>query len=201
MIELKNVSIKYIKDFFTIYNLNCKIEGNTIFLGDEFLGSVSLMRLLSKIDKPTAGNIYIDGKNLWEIKDKDLSISYIPKEPYLLNKSIEKNLMFPLKIRKVNKVEAKNRVDSLISAYNLSNFPKKIKEMSFSEKKIICLVRTLARAPKYVLLEHFFENLDQQYLPLATKILHELEKSSTIIACEKTLTKPFETYTQIELKN
>ena len=198
---MKGVSIKYIPDFFTIYNLDCCITGNTLFLGDEFVGSVSLMRLLSKIDKPTSGQVLVDDKNLQEIKDKDLPFCYIPIEPYLLNKSVEENLMLPLKIRKINKTEAKNRVNSLINKYNLQNFPQKIKEMSSSEKKIVCLVRALVRNAKYVLLEHFFDNLDAKHLPLASQILRELEKTSTIIACEKLLHKHFENYKQIELHN
>ncbi len=201
MIELKDVSIKYVKDFFTLYKLNQKIECNTLFLGDEYTGSVSLMRLLAKIDKPTSGEIIVDGKNLNQIKEKELSICYVPKVPVLMNTTIEKNLLYPLKIRKINKKEAQNRVDLLISTYNLQNFPQKNKEMSNSQKKIITLVRALVRAPKYVLLEHFFEDFDEKHVPLAEKILRELEKTSTIIACEKSIAKPFENYKQIELHN
>ena len=102
-----------------------------------------------------------------------------------LGKSLTKNLSYPLKIRKFNKNTIKNTVNDAILKYNLNIFSKKVKSMSLSEQKIIALVRAILRKPKYILLEDFFEDLELDYVNLATTILTDAKEFATIIACEK----------------
>ena len=106
--------------------------------------------------------------------------------PYLFrHKSIEKNLAYPLKIRKINKSEIKTIVNNAISSYNLKNFNKKTGKLNLSEQKIVALIRASLWKPKYILLENFFEDLDNNYLSLAIQILNNIKQHSTIIATEK----------------
>lgn len=184
MIKFDHVYLKYINEFYTLYDVNLELKENTLILGDIFDGTHSLFRLISKIDRNFQGEIYIEDKNLKDIKDKDLSLSYLTDKPYLFeNKNIYKNLYYPLKIRKINKIDAKNIINDAINLYKLNNFPQKIKNMTFSQKKIIALVRAIIRRPKYILLEDFFSNLDEEYYEIAANILSSCD--STIIACEK----------------
>lgn len=189
MIEFNAVTIKYVPDITTLLNFSAKIDCNTLIIGDEFLGTSSILRLIAKIDKNYTGEILIDNANLKEIKDKDLSVAYLPKEPYLFKNTIEKNLSYPLKIRKIDKATIKEKVsfvinylNNLTKKHNIENFPNKIKKMNISEKKIGTLLRALVRAPKYVLLDDFFLNLDAKYFPLANELIEKLKQTSTIIA-------------------
>ncbi len=215
MIKIENVSIKYIKDYYSLYNLNLEINGNTILFGDETSGNNFLLRILAKIDKHYEGNIFVDNVNLKQLKDKDLNIAYLPKQNYFFkNKSILKNLTYPLKIRKIDGKKAKNDVILMLKQYNLENFLKniensnlifnnnynlkklkirnfekdflncKMKYLSFSMQKIILLLRAIIWKPNYILLENFFENLDSNYYELANEILLNLTKT-IIIATEK----------------
>ena len=61
----------------------------------------------------------------------------------------------------------------------------KAKKLTFSEKKIITLIRAILRNPRYLLLENFFENLDVQHVEIVEFLLNKLSKKTTIIACEK----------------
>lgn len=199
MIKFEGVFLQYVPDFYSLYDFNCTINSNTLFVGDFFDGTNSIMRLLSKIDTHYQGNIILDDLNLKNIMDKDLNISYLPDNPVIFkNKSIFKNLYFPLNIRKVNKHTAKKIIESFIESfksqiencftnYNTDNFSQtKVKHLNLSEQKIIALMRTAIRAPKYVLLQNFFQNLNTQYHELAVDIINIIKQNSTIIACEKT---------------
>lgn len=187
MIELRNVYIKYIPDFYTLYDISLIIKENTLFIGDIYSGANSLIRILSKIDTDYKGIVTIDDIILRDIKDKNLDLAYVSAEPYLFkSKSIFDNLYYPLKIRKVNSIEAKEKVEKLLIEFNIQKFPKKIKDMNISEQKILTLLRALARSPKYILLENFFENLDEKYLDLSQNIIDRMKESSIIIACENT---------------
>ncbi len=202
MIELKNVFIKYVNDFYSLYDCNLKIEKNTLLFEKNLCGSSAFMRIISKIDKHYSGDVLIDNVNLKNIKDKELSVAYLPENPVLLkNKNIEKNLSYPLKIRKINKKIIKNKINSIFSQYNLENFNKKIKKLNLSEQKIITMLRATIREPKYILLENFFENFDEYYLDLATKILNKIKQNSVIIASQSDFEKfkIFDDFDHIEI--
>ena len=98
MIKFKNVYVQYVKDFHLLYNANFKIEKNTFFVGDEFTGSSSILRLIAKIESNYTGEIFIENQNIKDIKDKELSVAYVSKNPTLFkHKSIYKSLYYPLK--------------------------------------------------------------------------------------------------------
>ncbi len=203
MISLKEVSKKYIEDFFTIFNFSFDFDCNTLIIANDF-EAVCLFRLISKIDRPTYGQIFIDNKNIDSIKDKDLNIAYITEKPILFeNKNIYKNLMYPLKLRKFNKNQAKNIIFNMQSTINLQNFNKKVKFLTLSQKKIISLARAILWQPKYILLENFFENLSSEYHPLAIKLLKNLPNNSIIIASQKEnkTVKFFNTFKTIKIEN
>ena len=206
MIEFNAVTIKYVPDITTLLNFSAKIDCNTLIIGDEFLGTSSILRLIAKIDKNYTGEILIDNANLKEIKDKDLSVAYLPKEPYLFKNTIEKNLSYPLKIRKIDKATIKEKVsfvinylNNLTKKHNIENFPNKIKKMNISEKKIGTLLRALVRAPKYVLLDDFFLNLDAKYFPLANELIEQLKQTSTIIATSNKVEQIYKDFNILDL--
>ena len=218
MIKIEQVSIKYIRDYYSLFNINLEIKNNTLLLGNKTSGNNFLLRLLAKIDKHYEGQIFIDDANLKQIKDKDLDLAYIPEKPYFFkNKSVLENLIYPLKIRKISKIEAILRAKTAIKPYFLQifeNFNKtntdksqkekmninentitmendldiflntKVKKLDLETKKIITLLRTKVRVPKYVLIENFFDNLDENYLDLANEIITNLASCSTIIATQ-----------------
>ena len=202
MIEFQNVFIKYVNDFYSLYDCNLKIEKNTLLFEKNLCGASAFMRIIAKFDKPECGEVLIDNVNIKDISDKNLVVVYLPEKPVLFkHKSIEYNLSYPLKIRKINKKTIKNKINLIFSQYNLENFNKKIKKLSLSEQKILSLLRVLIRTPKYILLENFFDNFDENYLDLATKILNEIKLNSIIIAsqCNFENLEIFKNFEQVEI--
>ena len=226
MIKFEHVFLKYVNDFFTLYDFSCEITSHTLFVGDFFSGTTAIMRTISKIDKDYTGEIFIDDENIKNIKDKDLSVAYLPQKPVLFkNKNIFKNLYFPLKIRKIDKNSAKNLINSVFFELKNNNFEifnnyldlknkkenlnnndlidkilnLKVKNLNLSEKKILTLIRAVLRKPKYILLENFFEDLDESYFTIVTYLLNKLKDCSTIIACEKQAVTVFKDFHIINL--
>ena len=188
MIEFKNVSIKYVNDFYSLLNSNLVFDESSILINDETFSRFAVMRLISKIDKKYEGEILIDGTNLKLISNKYLPIAYCPTKPELFNSKIFNNLIYPLNLRKINKNIAKNTVNSLINKY-LFNFSNKINKLNDSQKKIVALVRALIRRPKYVLLEDFFDDLNEDYFDLATQIINDHKDQIFIISSNKKIVK------------
>ena len=202
MIEFRNVFIKYVNDFYSLYDCNTTISHHSILIEKNLCGVSGFMRILSKIDKHFLGDVLIDNINIKDIKDRDLKIVYLPKNPVLFkHKSIKHNISYPLKIRKVDKKIIKNEINSLFFQYNLNNFDKKVKKISLSEQKIIALLRTVMHTPRYVLLDNFFENFDEKFLDLALEILNDIKQKSIIIASQNNFKnyEIFKDFNQIEI--
>lgn len=186
MIKFENVNVQYIKDFSLLYNANYSLENNTIFIGDEFSGSSAILRLIAKIEKNYTGEIYIDDKNIKDIKDQDLSVAYVCETPTLFKfKSIFSNLYYPLKIRKFDKKFAKNLIENSIEKYKINTLQKSVRKMNLSEKLILTLLRASLWKPKYLLIENIFEKIEEKYYKIVENLIFDIQQNSTIIACEK----------------
>lgn len=192
MIELRNIKMKYTEDFFVLYDYSHIFDKSTLLVGDDYVGTGAIIRLIGKIDKPISGEIIIDDKNILEIKNKELNLAIIPNNPIFINNNLFDNLYYPLKIRKINKKIAKNIIDNAIFHYKIDNFNKKINKLNISEKKIISLLRAKIRQPKYILIDNLFDNFDIKYLDIIEKILIDISKESIIIATEKIANTTYE---------
>lgn len=195
MIEFQKVSIKYITDYYSLYNLNFKISKNCTLVGEKTSGANFVLRLLAQIDKTYQGEIFIEGKNLKQIKAKDLDLAYVTVQPVLFKqKSVLRNLIYPLVIRKTKKDEAKNIVKQFLSSidlkilfdlkdFNLETFLKtKAKKLSEIQRKLLCFIRAIIRKPGILLLENLTEGLNQKQVEIVKNILNNI--SSLIISVD-----------------
>ena len=90
MIKIKNLTVQYINDFYSLYNVNLNISKNTILLGDQLSGGFALMRAIAKLDNHYTVEILINGKNIKQQNIKNLNIVYLPNEPVLFKfKTVE----------------------------------------------------------------------------------------------------------------
>jgi len=192
MIELKNINMKYTDDFFVLYDYSHIFNKSTLLIGDDYVGTGAIIRLIGKIDKPISGSILIYNKDITLIKNRELNLAIIPDEPIFINNNLFDNLYYPLKIRKINKNIAKNIINNAISHYKIENFNKKINKLNISQRKIIALLRAKIRQPKYILIDNLFNNFDNKYLDILQAILLDMSKESIIIATEKVKNNTYE---------
>lgn len=87
-----------------MFDINLKIEENEkiSFVGSEDSGKTSLIRILSKLENFTSGEVYVNQTPLKKVNFKsDLSVGYLPVNPiFLKKKTVEQNLKYILKSRK-----------------------------------------------------------------------------------------------------
>lgn len=185
MIEIKNLSYKFDKRFYVLYDvtLTIKSQEKIVINSNNFLDTQMLFRIVSKQDKDYTGEIYFDDVSLKKTKLKDLSISYIAKTPFLLNnKSVLYNIAYPLMVRKSKKVEALKLANQILIKFNHQNLQdKKIKELSHYEKIIVSILRAIIRTPKYIFVEDIFEELNKEQIEEVVGILNLLPTNTTLI--------------------
>lgn len=187
MIEVRDVTKIYIRNKIkttALDHLNLTINDGDIFgiIGYSGAGKSTLIRLFNYLEKPTSGNIVINGKDLGDYSSSELrkvrkKIGMIFQHFNLLqSKTVFHNVAIPLILDKTNKKVIKQRVMELLDFVGLSdkadNYPS---ELSGGQKQRIGIARALATNPSILLCDEATSALDPQ---TTESILQLLKKAN-----------------------
>lgn len=190
MILVKNLSLKFTKEFYALFEINLEIKkGEAVaLLGEEYSGKTTLLRVLSKLEKDYTGEIYIKNIPLKKVDfSVDVNMGYIPAVPvFLEKKTVYQNLQELLKSRKINKSQREEKINKLLIEYNLEKYrDEKVKNLSIFEKYILSIARLSLREIEIVLIDNIFENLsEEEYEKICELIKKQFlqNKVTTVVA-------------------
>lgn len=130
-------------------------------VGPSGCGKSTLLSIISGILKPTNGEVYVNGERIYGITSH---IGYMLQKDNLLDwRTIYKNVLLGLEIRKIKTQENINRVENLLKTYGLYEFRDKYpSQLSGGMRQRVALIRTLAINPDIFLLDEAFSALDYQ---------------------------------------
>ncbi|MCR2044849.1 ABC transporter ATP-binding protein [Anaerosalibacter massiliensis] len=179
--------------FKAIDNIDLKVYGGEFLgiMGPSGAGKTTLLNMLSTIDKPTSGKIYYEGKDIGNMKNRELSvfrrnnIGFIFQDFNLLDSmSVEDNIALPLALSKVNAKEIRSKVEKLSSFFGLKNQTKKYPyQLSGGQKQRVAAARALITSPSIVFADEPTGALDskssQELLQCLSKMNEEF--NTTII--------------------
>ena len=185
MIELNHINKTYSSkknEIHALREVSLKIEDGEIFgiIGFSGAGKSTLVRCINLLEIPDSGDVMVDGVNLLKLSAKDLNvkrrkIGMIFQQFNLLEqRTVEKNVRFPLEVAKVNKEDANKRVKELLALVGLEDkkdvYPS---QLSGGQKQRVAIARALACEPSIILCDEATSSLD----PITTKsVLALLEK-------------------------
>lgn len=131
--------------------------GIVALVGGSGCGKTTLLRLIAGLDRPSAGSISVDGK---EITGPSEEVGIIFQEPRLLPwLSVEDNIGFPLAALPVE--ERRARVDRALLRVGLGGLGKRWpRELSGGQAQRVSIARSLIARPKVLLLDEPFSALD-----------------------------------------
>ena len=175
IVKLENFSKSY-GNKEIIKNLNLEVyEGEFLtLLGSSGCGKTTILRSISGLDYPTSGKIYLDGVDVTDLEPQKRQVNTIFQNYALFPlMTIEENIAFGLKMKKVPKDEIGKRVKKMIELVHLEGYEKrKPKELSGGEQQRVSIVRGLINNPKVLLLDEPLSALD---LKLRKKMQIELK--------------------------
>jgi tungstate transport system ATP-binding protein len=142
-----------------------KVEPASIvgLIGPNGSGKSTLLRLLGLIERPTNGQILFNGRFIGPFSDEArFQITLLPQEPFLMKRSVFKNVSYGLKLRK-NKDDVTGRVKEALSLVGLASeefVQRPWYALSGGEAQRVALAARLALKPKVLLLDEPTASVD-----------------------------------------
>ncbi|MEG0293478.1 methionine ABC transporter ATP-binding protein [Enterococcus sp.] len=188
MIELKDISVVFSqknRQITAVTDVDLTIEKGDVYgiVGYSGAGKSTLVRVINLLQRPTTGNVIVDGVEFTELKPKELrekrkNIGMIFQHFNLMDsRTIFENVDFSLKYSGKKKVERKKKVEELLELVGLADkinaYPS---QLSGGQKQRVAIARALANDPEILLCDEATSALDPKTTLQILALLKELNK-------------------------
>lgn len=178
-----------------LHDINLEIDKGQLvtLLGPSGCGKSTLLRCLAGLETVTSGKVYLDDKDITDVNPKDRDIGMVFQQYSLFpNMTVEQNVAFGLKMKKVDKETISKKVKELVGVVGLSNeIHKYPSQLSGGQQQRAALARALVTEPKVLLLDEPLSAID-------ALLRHSLQIEIRRIQQELNITAIFVTHDQDE---
>ena len=156
-------------------------------VGPSGSGKTTLLNLMGCLDKPTTGKILFEGEDISRLNRDRLADIRSAKVGFVFQHfnlipvlTAYENVEFPLLLKKLDKAERKERVESALQRVGLSDkMGRNPLELSGGEQQRVAVARALAGGPDIVLADEPTGDLDSDMGGKVIKLMKELNKEGT----------------------
>ena len=158
-------------------------------MGESGSGKTTLLNLLAALDRPTAGSIRLDGKDLFGVREADAALfrrdnlGFVFQEFNLLDTfSLEDNIVLPLVLAGRPYEEMRARLEPIAAQLGISGLLKKYPyEVSGGQKQRAAIARALITAPKLILADEPTGALDSRATDELLRLFSEINRGGQTV--------------------
>jgi cell division transport system ATP-binding protein len=184
MILLDRVTKTYNKDVgIALDRVSLHIEPNefVIIVGQSGAGKTTLMRLLTREERPTSGKIIIGGIDYDKLKDRKIGVVFQDFK-LLPNKTVYENVAFALEIVGLPRREIQHTVPRVLDIVNLTGKELRMPlELSGGERQRVAIARAIARQPKILIADEPTGNLDPKHAWDVVRVIEKINQYGTTV--------------------
>ena len=159
-----------------------------VVVGQSGVGKTTLLRLITREEKPSSGKIIVGGIDYDKLKDRNIpllrrKIGVVFQDFKLLpNKNVFENVAFALEIVGVSSKEIKHTVPKVLEIVNLSWKEKRMPiELSGGERQRVAIARAIVRQPRILIADEPTGNLDPKHAWDVIKVLEKINRYGTTV--------------------
>lgn len=186
-LSLKHIDKIYDNNVQAVFDFNLEIKDKEfiVFVGPSGCGKSTTLRMIAGLEEISAGEFYIDGKQMNDIEPKDRDIAMVFQSYALYpHMSVYQNMAFGLQLRKTPKDEIDRRVKDAARILEIEDYlDRKPKALSGGQRQRVALGRAIVRNAKVFLMDEPLSNLDAKLrVQMRSEIikLHERIGATTI---------------------
>lgn len=158
-------------------------------MGESGSGKTTLLNILATLDKPTAGDVYLDGKQMTSVPDKQLAafrrenLGFVFQDFNLLDTfSIRDNIFLPLVLAGKKYPEMEKQLESLVRSLGIEKILDKFPyEVSGGQKQRTAVARALITNPQIILADEPTGALDSKSSDQLLDIFEEINRKGETI--------------------
>jgi ABC-type sulfate/molybdate transport systems ATPase subunit len=165
-------------------------------LGLNGAGKTTLLRLLAGIDRPTSGEVRVDGQTLSRASTAlRRRLAYVPQRPVLLSTSVRHNVELPLRYRRAPRATRRTTAEAALARLGVDHLADRpARTLSGGEAQRVSLARALACSPDALLLDEpaagldtparaaFFADADRALADRATTVVLVSHRAEEVLA-------------------
>ncbi len=163
-LSLKHIYKIYHNGFEAVKDFNLEVEDREfiIFVGPSGCGKSTTLRMIAGLEDISDGEFMIDGKIMNDVEPKDRDIAMVFQNYALYpHMSVQDNMAFGLKLRKVPKHEIKKKVQDAARVLDLDELlERKPAALSGGQRQRVAMGRAIVREPKVFLMDEPLSKLD-----------------------------------------
>jgi putative ABC transport system ATP-binding protein len=193
IIEIKNL-VRIFKDsaqeICAVDNVNFAIAKGefTAIVGPSGSGKTTLLNLIRGLDTPTSGSIFVDGKDISQLKEKEMTafrlhhIGFVFQAYNLIPVlTAKENVAFVMELQGRKRDEIEKRTTELLKAVGLGDrMDSRPAKLSGGQQQRVAVARALASTPKFVLADEPTANLDSKSAENLLEIMEQLNKQEGV---------------------
>ena len=151
------------KDFYAVRDVSLDIEPGSFvtLLGPSGCGKTTTLRMIAGFESPDEGEIYLGGQPINELTPNKRDTAMVFQSYALFpHYNVYDNVAYGLKLRKVPKAEAQQRIERILSLVELSGMESRMtNQLSGGQQQRVALARALVVEPSVLLFDEPLSNL------------------------------------------